>query len=49
LLVGGGLAMKSLYGLLQLDRGFQAERVLAAGLVLDGNRDLWGSFFSDKG
>ncbi len=32
LLVGGGLGMKSLYGLLRLDRGFQAEKVLVAGL-----------------
>ena len=36
LLVGGGLALKSLYGLLKLERGFQPNHVLVAGLPVSG-------------
>jgi putative ABC transport system permease protein len=40
LLVGGGLALKSLYGLLKLDRGFQSDRILVAGLPISGQQTL---------
>jgi putative ABC transport system permease protein len=38
LLVGGGLALKSLYGLLHVDRGFKAKNILVTGLPLQAQQ-----------